>query len=166
MDFTVCWHFAKLAKDRPEYRDRKFDDGATAAEHYRAWNDYFVVYCRERARKGPCVEMMCPGYNSVWLKGFYNFHDFGDAGPALRRDADGPLLGLLGAGTDRRHLRRREVAHPGRQGILQAHRTRHPDLAGSISESVSLLGSWRNERGAERLPPAGGGRRHRPGCPR
>ena len=78
MDFTVSWHFAKLAKEHPEYRDRKFDDGATAAEHYRAWNDYIVVYCRERARKGVCVEMMCPGYNSVWLKGFFNFHDFGD----------------------------------------------------------------------------------------
>ena len=78
MDFTVCWHFAKIAKDRPEYENRKFDDGATAAEHYRAWNNYFVVYCRERACKGPCVEMMCPGYNSVWLKGFYNFYDFGD----------------------------------------------------------------------------------------
>ncbi len=78
MDFTVCWHFAKIARDRPEYKQRKFDDGATAAEHYRAWNDYFVVYCRERARKGPCVEMMCPGYNSVWLKGFYNFYDFGN----------------------------------------------------------------------------------------
>jgi hypothetical protein len=78
MDFTVCWHFAKIAKDRPEYRKLKFDDGATAAEHYRAWNEYFIVYCRERARKGPCIEMMCPGYNSVWLKGFFNFHDFGD----------------------------------------------------------------------------------------
>jgi hypothetical protein len=78
MDFTVNWQFAKIAKDRPEYKERKLDDGATVAQHYRAWNDYFVVYCRERARKGPCVEMMCPGYNSVWLKGFYNFYDFGD----------------------------------------------------------------------------------------
>ena len=78
MDFTVSWHFAKIAKDRPEYKERKFEDGATVAEHYRAWNDYFVVYCLERARKGPCVEMMCPSYNSVWLKGFYNFYDFGD----------------------------------------------------------------------------------------
>lgn len=78
MDFTVNWHFAKIAKDRPEYKQRKLDDGATIEEHYRAWNEYFVVYCRQRARKGPCVEMMCPGYNSVWLKGFYNFYDFGD----------------------------------------------------------------------------------------
>jgi hypothetical protein len=78
MDFTVCWHFAKIAKDHPDYKELKFDDGATAALHYQAWNDYFVVYCEERARKGPCIEIMCPGYNSVWLKGMYNFHDFGD----------------------------------------------------------------------------------------
>ena len=78
MDFTVNWHFTKLAKDRPEFKGRLFDDGATVAEHYQAWNDYIVVYCLERGRKGPCVEMMCPSYNSVWLKGLYNFHDFGD----------------------------------------------------------------------------------------
>lgn len=78
MDFTVCWHFSKIAKDHPDYRDLKFDDGGTAAQHYQAWNEYFVVYCEERARKGPCIEIMCAGYNSVWLKGMYNFHDFGD----------------------------------------------------------------------------------------
>lgn len=78
MDFTVCWHFAKIAKDHPDFKDLKFDDGGTAAQHYLAWNEYFIVYCEERARKGPCIEIMCPGYNSVWLKGMYNFHDFGD----------------------------------------------------------------------------------------
>ena len=78
MDFTVCWHFAKIAKDHPDYKELKFDDGATAARHYQAWSEFFVVYCEERARKGPCIEIMCPGYNSVWLKGMYNFHDFGD----------------------------------------------------------------------------------------
>ena len=29
---------------------------------------------------------MCPGYNSVWLKGFYNFRDFGE--PEVRRSAE------------------------------------------------------------------------------
>lgn len=91
MSFTVNWHFAKLARDHPDYRDRAFDDGATAAEHYRAWNDYFVAYCLERARKSPCIEMMCDGYNSTLIKGFYNFYDFGDAN--VRRSA-GMLLDL------------------------------------------------------------------------
>ena len=85
MHFTVCWHFAKLAKDRPEYKDRVYKHGGTAADHYRAWNDYFVVYCLERARKGICVEMMSPGYNSTMMKALYNFHDFGE--PAQRKAA-------------------------------------------------------------------------------
>jgi len=91
MDFTICWHFAKLARFRPEYRDMEFDNGGTAAEHYRAWNDYFVVYCRERARKGLCVEMMSDDYNSVFIKNFYNFYDFGE--PRVRKSA-GLLLDL------------------------------------------------------------------------
>ena len=91
MSFTVCWHFSKIAKDRSEYRDLKYEDGATAAEHYRAWNEYFVVYCRERARKSPCIEMMSDNYNATLIKGFYNFYDFGD--PQARLSA-GLLLDL------------------------------------------------------------------------
>ncbi|MDE0834780.1 MAG: hypothetical protein OSA84_00330 [Akkermansiaceae bacterium] len=91
MSFTVCWQFSKIAKDSPEYKNLKYDAGGTAAEHYRAWNDYFVAYCLERARKSPCIEMMSDGYNSTLIKGFYNFHDFGD--PQVRRSA-GMLLDL------------------------------------------------------------------------
>ncbi len=85
MIFTVSWQFSKIAKDRPEYKALKYEDGAIAAEHYRAWNDYFVVYCRERARKSPCIEMMNDSYNSTFIKGFYNFYDFGD--PKVRESA-------------------------------------------------------------------------------
>lgn len=91
MDFTVCWHFSKLARDRAEYQTLRYDDGATAEEHYRAWNNYFVAYCRERARKGICVEMRSDGYNATMIRGFYNFYDFGD--PQVRRSA-GMLLDL------------------------------------------------------------------------
>jgi hypothetical protein len=78
MDFTCHWHFSKYAKDLPEYKDLKCDDGATLSEHYKAWNAYIIEYCRERARKGLCVEMRSDGYNSTLIKGFYNFYDFGD----------------------------------------------------------------------------------------
>jgi hypothetical protein len=91
MSFTLCWHFSRIAKDRLEYKDLRYDDDATAAEHYQAWNEYFVAYCRERARKSPCIEMMSDGYNSTLIKGFYNFYDFGD--PRVRRSA-GMLLDL------------------------------------------------------------------------
>lgn len=86
MDFTLQWHFAKLAHARPEYRDLKVDGGISLAEYYRLWNDYIVVYCHERAKKGTNIEIMCPGYNSVWLKGFYNFRDFGE--PKVRKAAE------------------------------------------------------------------------------
>ena len=85
MDFTLQWHFTGLAKDHPAFKDRPFDDGSNIAQRYRDWSDYIVVYCRERARKGTNIEIMCPGYNSVWLKGFYNFRDFGE--PEVRRAA-------------------------------------------------------------------------------
>jgi hypothetical protein len=78
MDFTCHWHFSKYAKDHPDYRHLKCDEGATLTEHFKAWNAYFVEYCRERARRGICVEMRSDGYNSTLIKGFYNFYDFGD----------------------------------------------------------------------------------------
>jgi acetyl esterase/lipase len=90
MIFTVLWHFAKLAKDRPEYQTLEYQ-GQTPAEHYRDWNEYFVRYCLERARKGMFIEMMNGGYNSTLIKGIYNFYDFGD--PQVRRSA-GLLLDL------------------------------------------------------------------------
>jgi len=78
MDFTCHWHFSKYAKDRPEYRDLKCDDGSTLQQQYTSWNDYIVEYCRERAKRGLCVEMRSDGYNATLIKGFFNFYDFGD----------------------------------------------------------------------------------------
>lgn len=78
MDFTCHWHFSKYAKDLPDYRDKTCDDGATLSEHFKAWSDYFVEYCRERARRGICIEMRSDSYNSTLIKGFFNFYDFGD----------------------------------------------------------------------------------------
>ena len=91
MDFTIHWHFSKLAKDLPTYRNLMYDDGAIAEAHYQAWDEYFVAYCLERARKSPCVEMMNEGYNGTLIRGFYNFYDFGD--PQVQK-ASGQLLDL------------------------------------------------------------------------
>ena len=91
MRFTLCWHFAKLARDRQEYKNLKYSDGGSAAEHYLAWNKYIAAYCRERACKGMFIEMMNDGYNSTLVKGIYNFYDFGE--PQVRLAA-GQLLDL------------------------------------------------------------------------
>ena len=94
MSFSLCWHFAKLAACLPAYREQKYDDGTSAAEHYRAWSEYFAAYCRERARKGMFIEMQNDGYNNCLIKGIYSFYDFG--GPNVRRAA-GRLLDLYWA---------------------------------------------------------------------
>lgn len=94
MDFSLQWHFARIARNKPDYQKLQLPDGSNLEEHYQAWNDYIVVYCRERAKKGVSIEIMCPGYNAVWLKGFYNFRDFGE--PAVRQSA-GMFLDLYWA---------------------------------------------------------------------
>lgn len=81
--FSIAWHFSKIAKDHPDYKDRTYTDVngivTTPAALYAAWNAYFVEYVRERFRKGLFVEMMSQGYNSESIRGIYNFYDFGDA---------------------------------------------------------------------------------------
>jgi hypothetical protein len=83
--FTTAWHFAKLAKESPEFRDRKYEDGFTAAEHHAAWTEYIKAYCTERAKKGLFVEVGSDGYNTVLLKGLYNVFDFAEDGELRRR---------------------------------------------------------------------------------
>ena len=76
--FSFCWHISRLLCRDPAYRDRVYDDGHTPAQHCRAWTEYAIEWCRERARKGLFVEMANCGYGVHTLKGIYNFHDFTD----------------------------------------------------------------------------------------
>ena len=84
--FTTLWHFAKLARHRENFRDCRYDDGRTPAEHYEAWNSYAKLYLTERAKKGLFVEMMSVSYNTSLLKGIFNFYDFAED-PELKRKA-------------------------------------------------------------------------------
>jgi len=90
MSFSTCWQFARIARNHPDYMDIEYG-GFTPAQHYDAWNEYFIVYCRERAKKGMFIEMMSGGYNSTLIKGIYNFYDFGE--PEVKKAA-GLLLDL------------------------------------------------------------------------
>lgn len=92
MDFIVCWHFAKLARDREAFQSLTYDDRASVDKHDHAWNRYIPAYCLERARKGVCVEMMSDHYNWALVKGFFNIYDFGD--PQVRQAA-GMFLDLF-----------------------------------------------------------------------
>jgi hypothetical protein len=84
--FTTQWHFAKLAKDRPGFKDRIYDDGKNALEHYNEWNEYLKMYFTERAKKGIFIEMMSRDYNEKTFKGMFNIYDFA-TDPDLKRKA-------------------------------------------------------------------------------
>jgi len=76
--FTTTWHFAKLAKDRPEYQNATYDDSGSVLDHYNAWTAYIKAYCTERAKKGLFIEMQNDGYNGILLKGLYNVFDYAE----------------------------------------------------------------------------------------
>lgn len=78
MRFYTKWHFSKLLKDIPEYKDQKSDDGHIPSEHYEVWTKYVKQYIRERARKGLFVEFANDLYGMESLKCMYTFYDFGD----------------------------------------------------------------------------------------
>jgi len=65
-----------LIKDRPGFKDRKYDDGRTAREHFEAWTEYLKIYFTERAKKGIYVEIMSRDYNHKSVKGMFNVYDF------------------------------------------------------------------------------------------
>ena len=94
-DFLTCWHWAKLAKDMPDLKDRKYDDGHTVAEHYAAWTRYIKEYCAQRGRKGMNLEIASDGYNVVWMKGFLNVYDFAEE--AALKSRVGAMLDLYWA---------------------------------------------------------------------
>ena len=85
--FTTLWHFSKLIKDRPGFKDRKYDDGRTARQHFESWNEYLKIYFAERAKKGIYVEIMSRDYNHKSVKGMFNVYDF-TTDPELKRKAE------------------------------------------------------------------------------
>jgi len=84
--FSNAWGFSKILMEEPAYRMRAYDDGHTAAEHYKAWTMYLREYLRQRACKGMTVEIDSPSYATATLRGIYSFYDFSDD-PVLKKNA-------------------------------------------------------------------------------
>ncbi|MEI7776762.1 MAG: hypothetical protein WCK17_18545, partial [Verrucomicrobiota bacterium] len=84
--FASCWAATALLARLPEYRDRKFDDGHTAAEHHAAWTAYLREYLSERGRKGMTVEIESPSYASTTLSAVYWLYELSDD-PVLKHRA-------------------------------------------------------------------------------
>jgi|GEM_PF-299731 len=73
---TTSYSAADILKDNAPYNTYTYDDGSTAQQQYDAWNDFFKMYLRERAKKGLLVEIASNGYGKYTLQGWYNFFDF------------------------------------------------------------------------------------------
>ena len=84
--FSTVWHFSKLLKNDERYKNRPYDDGKTALEHYHVWTQYALEFLRERARKGLFVEIASKGYGLQSIKCIYSFYDFSED-PLLKRTA-------------------------------------------------------------------------------
>lgn len=85
-DVIAQWHFAKLAKDDPDFKDRLYFDGHKPEWYFDQWQAYLNMYYPERAKKGLLIEMMSPIYNVATLKGMFNVYDFAED-TELRRKA-------------------------------------------------------------------------------
>ncbi|MBL7016387.1 MAG: hypothetical protein ISR84_02395 [Kiritimatiellales bacterium] len=66
---------AALFKDDPAYKDRRYDDGNTAAKHYEAYNAYFRAWPRSRAMVGLWWEMGSNTYQKYSWPALFNLHD-------------------------------------------------------------------------------------------
>ena len=83
MNIVTLWHAAKLLRKHPAYAGLLYDNGISPETYYQASTAYYKEWLRERARKGMLVEFSNNHYNTVTLKGIYNFVDFAED-PELR----------------------------------------------------------------------------------
>ena len=83
--FSACWDFSRLLLRHAGYRQRRYDDGHTVAEHYAAWTRYAEDYLAARAKQGLFIEAATE-YNLETIKGIHQFYDFAED-PELKRRA-------------------------------------------------------------------------------
>ena len=75
---------ASLLKDDPVYRDRRFDDGYTAAEHAAAYTTFFREWPRKRATTGLWIEIGSNTYQKYSWPALFNLHELAPD-PVLRK---------------------------------------------------------------------------------
>lgn len=66
---------AALFKNDPAFKDRTYDDGHTAAEHYAAYNAYFRAWPAQRIKVGLWFEMGSDTYQKYSWPALFNLHD-------------------------------------------------------------------------------------------
>ena len=66
---------AGLFKDDPAFKDRRYDDGHTAAEHYAAYNRFFQEWPVQRIKSGLWFEVGSDTYQKYSWPALFNLHD-------------------------------------------------------------------------------------------
>ena len=66
---------AALLKDDPAFRDRFYDDGHTAAEHYAAYNRFFQEWPAQRIKSGLWFEVGSDTYQKYSWPALFNLHE-------------------------------------------------------------------------------------------
>lgn len=84
---------AALFKDDPDFRDRLYDDGHKAADHYAAYTTYFQEWPRKRAKTGLLIELGSDTYQKYSIPPMINLYEF--APNPLVRKRFGMLLDLI-----------------------------------------------------------------------
>lgn len=98
---------ASVLKELPDYKDRKYDDGHTAAEHYAAYNQFFREWPRQRLRSGLWFEVGSDTYQKYSWPAIMNLHEL-SADPIVRQ-----RLGML---LDVAFIEEAQISIRGRRG--------------------------------------------------
>jgi len=77
---------AQTFKNRGDYKNRKYADGSTVAQQYKAWHDHWSNFFDERAKRGMFVESAAPSYHGYTLSAILNIYNFAED-PVLRQKA-------------------------------------------------------------------------------
>lgn len=66
---------AALLKDDPAFKDRKYKDRRTAAQHYAAYNRFFQEWPRQRIKSGLWIEIGSDTYQKYSWPALFNLHE-------------------------------------------------------------------------------------------
>jgi hypothetical protein len=77
---------AQTFKNRSDYKNKKYADGSTVAQQFKAWHDHWSHFFDERAKRGMFVEAAAPSYHGYTLDAILNIYNFAED-PVLRQKA-------------------------------------------------------------------------------
>lgn len=98
---------ASVLKEDPAFRDRLYDDGERAVDHYDAYNQFFREWPRQRARYGMWVEVGSSTYQKYSWPALFNLYEL-SPDPVVRK-----RFGML---MDLAFIEEAQISNKGRRG--------------------------------------------------